>query len=221
MVRNHAFTSTDFRAVIVTKSLVSFSQNLRRLRAAFCIGAHMNRHQIEQAIPYEEGEPFQHQLDFDDDLRVLYPGKYNKIMHGGDFVVELKVHGNWHRASGTKLLNVLGEMVEQDGEWCRNKLGVALALIEEGKIDYDSISRIPGGPFVGMTPRLLLRTTMLMVVHERRKTGKKSILVQLMMGVIYNDWSWEDAALAYKSGERGLRKMRAINGREPAYKELI
>lgn len=182
----------------------------------------MNRHAIEQAIPYEvEGDPLSQELRFDDDLRVLVPGKYNKLMRGGDFMVQLKVSGDWVPASGSKLIKIVEYMNEADGEWCRNKLAPALVMIDKGRIGLDMIDKIPGGPYHKISPRHLLRTVMLLVVHERRKTGRESVLVKLMLGVIHDKWSGAEGALAYKSGERGLKKLRALAGREPHYSEII
>lgn len=182
----------------------------------------MNRHAIEQAIPYGvQGEPLSQEIKFDDDLRILVPGKYDKLMHGGDFMVQLKIDGDWLPASGTRLIEKVAEMSQADGEWCRNKLGPALVMIDKGRIDLETLDRIPGGPYLDMSPRHLLRTVMLLSVHEHRKTGKDSILIQLMLGVIYNGWPADKAALAYKRGEKGLRTIRAAAGREPHYSDIL
>jgi hypothetical protein len=183
----------------------------------------MNRHQVEQSIPFSYAEtPLSETIEFDDDLRILLPGKYNNLMRGGDFVVELNTNGVWHRASATKLITILGKMVDDNGEWCRNKFGVALALMESGKLDYESIDLIPGGPYIEISPRLLLRATMLLGIHERRRTGKLPVLTQLMLGVVYSEWDAGMAAKAYKQGSAGLKALRAsYSNREPNYKDLI
>lgn len=182
----------------------------------------MNRHAIEAAIPYNvEGDPLSQEIAFDDDLRILLPGKYNRLMRGGDFMVQLKIDGEWLPASGSRLIQEVELMCIEDGEWCRNKLGPALVMLDKGRIGLDEIDMIPGGPWVSMSPRHLLRTVMLLAVHERRKTGDDSNLIKLMLGVIYGNWEAKHAIKAYKSGVKGIRALRAAAGREPHYSDII
>lgn len=188
-----------------------------------------NFHAIHAELPYvKDGDKHSVITDVDEDVRIKSPGKYCKITKGGDFVVDTKIGDEWVSLRHHDYFRIVGEMVEADPEWCRNKLGPALVMLTKGTLSIEDIDKIQGGPFVsGMSARKLLRTLLLIMIAEHRRfsqyepVGGRNLIVRFLLGIIYDVWDWHDAAALIKRGKGGLRIMRSQNYTEPSFAEVL
>jgi hypothetical protein len=188
----------------------------------------MNFDALEESIPYLVGEELYTDIITYDDVRIKQPGKYQKHNNGGDFVVDTLIGGNWVPLRHADYFDIVSDMIDKDAEWVRNKLGPALVMLSKGTLGLEDIDKIPGGPFVrGVSPRTFLRTMLLILVAEHRRgaahepLGGRNLVLRFLLGIIYGNWTVDEAKLNIKAGKPGLKKLRWRTSQEPSFVSVL
>lgn len=190
-----------------------------------------NFYELNDSIPrITEGDKHSQKFLIGDtgDVRIALPGKYADITDGGDFVVDTKIGDSWVPMKHTDYFDVVDKMMQVNPEWCRNVLGPAIVALTKGRLTFDDIDKVEAGPWVdGMSPRKFLRTMLLIMVAEHRRfakyepVGGRNLVIRFLLGIIYECWTAQEAALCVKTGKRGLQKLRATYQSEPHFNEVL
>ncbi len=196
---------------------------------------------LESRVPYVQYSP---SCDFLSGASVIHdgsqtrisirqPGKYwyTSTPMGGDFLIEVSSQqAEWreHAFTHRDLFDDLAMKLSLHGDYLRTRWAIALARVIGDGADPDHTGITDADTNQGVEPLTLLRTAQLLGLCEFRRYGNhepvggRCLPSRFALGIIFECWSSEEAALHEKRGKHGLTDLRIFRGaREPTFRQLL
>jgi hypothetical protein len=147
---------------------------------------------------------------------------------GGDFVVEITdpVAGWARRHFRHKdLFEDIAGKVRSDPVMMRTSFAPALvSIVAEGS---DPLSFTFGRGLPGLQVGTLLVASQCLALCEHRRypefepVGGRALPARFSLGIIFDRWTWQEAARVEHSGRRGLHWLRERYSREPSFTAVL